>query len=96
MNQSEYAQYLRKKCHSWGKELAILRDDLERSDEDDKAEYTLTFQELMRNYEGIESYIDEITEMPDDDFEDEKAVLDERVSEFEEQLQEARETIKDV
>lgn len=96
MNRTEYAQYLRKKVHEWGKTLAILEDDLSRSNEDDREEDTLLFQELMRNYEGIESYIDEIGEMTDEDFEDERAVIDERVSDFEDELEEAREAIKDV
>ena len=96
MKPHEYAQYLQNKVHAWGKELALLEDDVERSDEDDKEEYTLLFQELMRNYESIESYIDEITEMSEDDFQEEKAVLDERIADFEVQMKEARETIKDV
>lgn len=96
MKKHEYSQYLRKKIHSWGRELSVLEDDIERSDGDEKEEYELTFQDLMRHYEGIESYLDEIMEMSDDDFEDERAVLDERVEDFEVQLQEARESITDV
>lgn len=96
MKQSEYAQYLQKKVHGWGKDLAILQDDLDRSDENSKEEYTLAFQELMRNFENIESYIDEVTEMSDEVFAEERRILDERVDEFEQQLQQTRETIQDV
>lgn len=96
MERHEYAQYLRKKVHNWGKELSVLEDDIERSDEETKEEYLLLFQDLMRSYENIDSSIGEVTEMSDDDFEDEHPVLEERVTDFEDQLQEARETVKDV
>lgn len=96
MTKHEYAQFLRKKVHDWGKELSILEDDIERSDEESKEEYKLMFQDVMRNYEVLESSIDEFPEMSDDAFQDEYPVFEDRVSEFETQIKEARETVKDV
>jgi len=50
----------------------------------------------MRNYEDIESRMDEIDEMDGETFVEEKIVMDEMAAEFESQLEDVRSKVKDV
>ncbi len=96
MDQSLFKEHLENKLNLWGRELSILQDDIDRSDEDAKEEYQLLMQDLMRAYENIESRLDEVEEMTDAVFADEKTVMEEMMTEFETQLSETREKVKDI
>ncbi len=96
MDKSEFKLHLKNKLNHWGKELSVLQDDTERADENSKEEFELLMQELMRDYEDMESRLDEIDEMSDTVFEDEKYVMQEMLDEFGGRLASARSKITDV
>lgn len=96
MDKSQFKLNLQNKLNLWGRDLSVLQDDTERADEDEKEEFQLLMQELMRDYEDIESRLDEIDEMSDTVFEDEKYVMQEMMDEFGTRLAEARARITDV
>ncbi len=96
MEKSLYKEHLENKLNLWGRELSIIQDDIDRADEDYKEEYQLLMQDLMRAYENIESRLDEIEEMSSAVFADEKLVMDEMIREFETQLNETRDKVKDI
>lgn len=96
MERSLYKKYLQDKLNIWGRELSVLEDDVERSDEDNKEEYESVMRDLMRNYEDIESRLDEIEEMSKETFAEEKVVMDQMVVDFEQLLKDARATIQDI
>jgi hypothetical protein len=96
MDRSAYIQHIKNKLDLWGRDLSVLEDDIERSDEDVKEEYQTIMSELMRNYEWIESYLDELELMMEESFEEEKVVLNDRVEDFEAQLKDARDKVKDI
>ncbi len=96
MDQSLFKEHLKNQLNLWGRELSTLQDDIDRSDEDDKEEYQLLMRDLMRAYENIESRLDEIDEMLDAVFVDEKIVMEKMMREFEVQLNDTREKVKDI
>ena len=96
MDKSQFKLNLQNKLNLWGRDLSVLQDDTERSDEDDKEEFTLLMQELMRDYEEIESRLDEIDLMSDTVFDEERYVMQEMMDEFGARLAEARSRITDV
>ncbi len=96
MDKSQFKLNLQNKLNLWGRDLSVLEDDTERADEDNKEEFQLLMQELMRDYEDIESRLDEIDEMSDTVFEDEKYVMQEMMDDFGTRLAEARARITDV
>lgn len=73
MDRSKYIQHIKNKLDLWGRDLSVLEDDIERSDENMKEEYQEIMAELMRNYEWIGSYLDELDLMTDESFEEEKS-----------------------
>ncbi len=96
MDKEEYVNNLKYKIEKWKTDLSILQDDTERGDEDLKEEYLALMGDLFRNFEEIESRLDEFDLMEEDVFKEEREVLDRQIYEFDEQLKAAREKIKDV
>lgn len=96
MDKSQFKLNFQNKLNLWGRDLSVLEDDTERADEDNKEEFQLLMQELMRDYEDLESRLNEIDEMSDTVFEDEKYVMQEMMDNFGTLLAEARSRITDV
>ena len=96
MDRLEYIQHIQDKLDVWGQKLSVLQDDTDRSDGNIKEEYQFIMRELMRNYEWIESYMDELEQMMDESLAEEKILINDRIDDFEEQLKIARDNIKDI
>lgn len=96
MDKEQFKQHVQNKLNLWGRDLSVLEDDVERADEDNKEEFELLMQDLMRAYEDIESRLDEIDEMSESVFEEEKYLMKEMMDEFGSRLAEARSKITDV
>lgn len=95
MNRDDYLSNLRETIIDWENELAILQDDAGRQTGDDE-DAQETMKDLFRQFETIQSKLDEIDQMSDEDFEEEQEVLDEEIEDFEMSLNQARAQIRDV
>jgi len=94
MNKAEYKEALKVKLEEWKMKLAELEDDAERGGEDD--EDMLDMKDLFRTFEDIESRLNEIDSMTEEEFDDEKSHIDSLADQLETDLGDARENIKDV
>ena len=96
MNRDTYISNLKEKIVTWENKLAMLQDDVSRSSGSEEEDYQEIIQDLFRQFETIQSRMDEFGQMSEEDFEEEKEVIDEEVEDFELSLQEARAEIKDI
>lgn len=96
MNKDLYLEELQEKIDEWKNELVILEDDVERSKAKDRDEYETLIHDLYRQLEVVESHANEIDQMSDEDFSEEKEVIDSEVIHMEGLLETAREQIEDV
>lgn len=96
MTREEYTEMLKDKMTEWKNDLVVLEDDAERAQEKENDEYLDTIKDLYRQFESIESRMSEFEQMDDEEFEEEQAVMDDEIEQFEEMLEEAREEIKDI
>lgn len=96
MTRDEYYDQLKEKMDDWKNMLVILEDDAERAKAKDAVEYERVIREVFRQFEAVESRFNEIPQMTDESFAEEKAVIDHDVLQLEGLLESARDQIKDV
>ncbi len=96
VNKDEFIDELRDTVLGWKDDIAVLEDDAERASGGDEDRYSKLMQDLYRDFEDIESRIDEFEEMDSVEFDEELPSIEERIQEFEQSLEDAREAIEDV
>lgn len=96
MPRNKYINNLKTKLRRWGALLAILEDDIERVPEKNREDYVITFENLMRQFEEVESRIAGLEVTATEEFQSEKVHIEEEMENFEEELERARDEIPDV
>jgi len=96
MKKEKYLNYLQSKVNEFQSSLEVLQDDAERGDSDNAEDYQVMVADLFRKFEEIRSKLDEVESMSDEEYSDERKVLDGQIESLEQDIDEARGKIKDV